>query len=75
MFQSRSFDKQIRERRGTPNLSKNSVFVIVQLDWTIQNLLKRLDSPIKSGNDRLRKLEFLDRLHFPYYLINKYLKG
>ncbi|HMK49395.1 MAG TPA: hypothetical protein VK435_05035, partial [Thermodesulfovibrionales bacterium] len=26
-------------------------FVIVRLDRTIQNLLKRLDSPIKSGND------------------------
>ena len=26
--------------------------VIVRLDRTIQNLLKRLDSPIKSGNDK-----------------------
>jgi hypothetical protein len=38
------------------SLSKNSVFVIVQLDWTIQKLLKRLDSPIKSGNDSLTEL-------------------
>ena len=28
--------------------------VIVRLDRTIQNLLKRMDSPIKSGNDKPR---------------------
>jgi len=39
------------EYMGTLSLSKNSHVVIVRLDRTIQNLLKRLDSPIKSGND------------------------
>ncbi|HMK49657.1 MAG TPA: hypothetical protein VK435_06365, partial [Thermodesulfovibrionales bacterium] len=31
--------------------TRNFNIVIVRLDRTIQNLLKRLDSPIKSGND------------------------
>ena len=33
--------------------------VIVRLDRTIQNLLKSLDSPIKSGNDRLSWIYFV----------------
>ena len=36
-------------------LSENSFFVIVRLDRTIQNRLRILVSPIKSGNDRVRK--------------------
>jgi len=32
--------------------SQDFKIVIVRLDRTIQHLLKRLDSPIKSGNDR-----------------------
>jgi hypothetical protein len=32
---------------GKSGLSENSLFVIVRLDWTIQTLLKTLDSPIK----------------------------
>ena len=32
------------------------MFVILGLDPGIQNVLKRLDSPIKSGNDRYLKL-------------------
>jgi len=39
--------------------SKYIKVVIVRLDRTIQNLLKRLDSPIKSGNDVLRSFIYL----------------
>jgi hypothetical protein len=38
-------------RNITPAI-KYFTIVIVRLDRTIQNLLKKLDSPIKSGNDR-----------------------
>jgi hypothetical protein len=33
--------------------------VIVRLDRTIQNLMKTLDSPIKSGNDEHKKFKCL----------------
>ena len=37
----------------------NFNIVIVRLDRTIQNLLKTLDSPIKSGNDEHKKFKCL----------------
>ncbi|OGW52285.1 MAG: hypothetical protein A2Y81_06950 [Nitrospirae bacterium RBG_13_43_8] len=51
------------------SLSIKLCVVIVRLARTIQNLLKILDSPIKSWNDRLDKLQFIDR----HYLIAKEL--
>ena len=53
-----SRSRLLQARRGTLSLSKNSVFVIVQLDWTIQELLKRLDSPIKSENGKQREVSY-----------------
>jgi len=41
----------------------NSYFVIVRLDRTIQNLLKRLDSPIMSGNDDPFSCHFIKPLN------------
>jgi hypothetical protein len=38
---------------------KYFTIVIVRLDRTIQNLLKRMDSPIKSGNDEPYELKCL----------------
>jgi hypothetical protein len=38
---------------------KYFTIVIVRLDRTIQNLMKTLDSPIKSGNDEHKKFKCL----------------
>jgi hypothetical protein len=38
---------------------KHFNIVIVRLDRTIQNLMKTLDSPIKSGNDKHKKFKCL----------------
>jgi hypothetical protein len=38
---------------------KYITIVIVRLDRTIQNLMKTLDSPIKSGNDEHKKFKYL----------------
>ncbi len=51
----------MRHRRDfiiTPVI-KYSIVVIVRLDRTIQNLNKKLDSPIKSGNDKHNNLKLL----------------
>ena len=50
----RSFCARLLTRQA--NTSK---IVIVRLDRTIQNLLKRLDSPIKSGNDKPNNFIYL----------------
>ncbi len=47
------------------SLSKNSDFVIAQLDWAIQNILKRLDSRFRENDDFLWKWQFLDKLCVP----------
>jgi hypothetical protein len=41
------------------DFSKYSFAIIVRLDRTIQNLLKRPDSPIKSGNDKPNNFIYL----------------
>jgi hypothetical protein len=52
-------ERRLTNERLIPPANKYLKIVIVRLDRTMQNLLKRLDSPIKSGNDKYESFKCL----------------